>query len=389
MEDNNLFDISFSAVQDNDPIEVNEINNEVTETAETVEVVDDQAAEQKPEESTASAETTEEPQKEIKAEKEPENLIDIETESKTITTSDENSESPGQEDTSPITPFASLLQEKGFLHHTEAKDINSIEDLMSAVAKEREQMQVDIINSFPPELVNMAKAVMEGVPFDALKENKTKQLQYNNLKDEAVLENINLQKQLVADFLIEKGFKPEKIHKYIEKYEDMGELENEAKEALVELREISSKKEEAIREQYARQQQEMEERNKQVIANIEKTVTDATEILPGRPLTEEMRKKTLDSMLQIVGEDANGTPLNGIMKARSEDPVAFDMKIAYLMNLTNNFTDFSAINSTAKTSAAKEFEKTLTKGNNVSGKSGSPKKVNDGEVDILDGLKFI
>jgi hypothetical protein len=100
-----------------------------------------------------------------------------------------------------------------------------------------------------------------------------------------------------------------------------------------------------------------------------------------------MRKKTLDSMLQIVGEDANGTPLNGIMKARSEDPVAFDMKVAYLMNLTNNFTDFSAIKATAKTSAVKEFEKTLSKGNNVSRSSGAPKKVNDGEVDILEGLK--
>ena len=92
-------------------------------------------------------------------------------------------------------------------------------------------------------------------------------------------------------------------------------------------------------------------------------------------------------MLQIVGEDNNGTPLNGIMKARSEDPVAFDMKVAYLMNLTNNFTDFSAINATAKTSAAKEFEKTLSKGNNLSSKSGSSKKISEDTIDILDGLK--
>lgn len=393
MEDKQLFDISFSAVQDSEPIEVPGVNDEVTETAEKVEVVDGQPAEQKPEESTAEAETKK-PEKEITAEaetKEPENLIEIETEDKTITTSDDNQESPGQEDSSPITPFASLLQEKGFLHHTNPDDIKSMEDLLGAVKKERDVMQEDIINSFPPELINMAKAVIDGVPFEPLRDNKAKQLQYDAISDEAVKENINLQKQLVADYLFDKGFKPEKIKGMIEKYEDMGDdtLISEAKDALLELKEVAQQKEAQIRERYAEQQAQMEEKNKKLISSIEKTVEDTSEILPGRIFSEDMKKKTLDSMLQIVGKDESGTPLNGIMKTRSDDPVAFDMKVAYLMNLTNNFTDFSSINATAKTSAAKEFEKSLSKGNNVSSKSGTSKKLNNEEVDVLDGLQFI
>ena len=80
--------------------------------------------------------------------------------------------------------------------------------------------------------------------------------------------------------------------------------------------------------------------------------------------------------------------MNGIMKARSENPVKFDMTVAYLMNLTNNFTDWSAINTTAKTNAAKEFEKALSSKNNTGHVSGSPKKINDGEVDPLAGLSI-
>ena len=102
-----------------------------------------------------------------------------------------------------------------------------------------------------------------------------------------------------------------------------------------------------------------------------------------------MKKRTLNSMLNIVGNDPQGNPMNGIMKARSTDPVAFDMNVAYMIELTNNFTDFSKINATAKTNATKEFEKALAVKSNTSHVSGSPKAVASGEVDPLEGLKYI
>jgi cobalamin biosynthesis protein CobT len=390
-----LFNVSFSALQDNEPIDISEVSQEDTaETAEQVEVVEDQTAEQKPEDSTAEAETketeTETPKAEAKAEAEKESgndLIDIEMDTTSEEVSD-TSEPPGQEDSSPITPFASLLQEQGFLPHAKIEDIKSTEDLIEAFRKEREAYQMDVINSFPEELIGMAEAVAKGLPFDSLKEAKVKELEYNALTEDKVSEDINLQKRLVSEYLADKGFKPEKINRYIEKYEDMGDLFDEAKDALVELKETASKKEAAIKEQYAAQQKQMEEQNKQLVASIEKQVTETAEILPGRKMSEDMRNKTLGSMLNIVGQDQNGTPMNGIMKARSENPVQFDMTIAYLMNLTNNFTDWSAINTTAKTNAAKEFEKTLSNKSNTSHVSGSPKKIDNGDNDLLDGLKM-
>lgn len=393
MEDNNLFDISFSALQDNEPIDVREVAAESTEeTPKNVEVVANEDGEQVVEVSDAAkAEKETKPVAESQTEEateEPNVLIDIETD----TTSEEvpnSDETPGAEDNSPITPFASLLQEQGFLPHAKLEDIKSTEDLIKAFQAEREAMQMDIINSFPEELIGMAEAVAKGLPFEPLKDAKVKELQYNSITEDKVSEDVNLQKRLVSEYLAEKGFKPEKINKYIEKYEDMGDLYDEAKDALVELKEVSSKREEQIKQQFAQQQKEMEARNRELVSNIEKQVTETPEILPGRAVSEDMKKKTLSSMLNIVGQDQNGTPMNGIMKARSEDPVKFDMTVAYLMNLTNNFTDWSAVSATGKTNAAKEFEKALAEKNNTSHRAGTPKKMTDGEPDPLEGLKYL
>ena len=390
MED--LFNISLNSLQDSEPIDISEVMTDETETQETVEVVDTADGEQVVEVSDTTKAEEKETKPEAKKEEEPKDLVEVE-EIETITTSEEvtdSTETPGAEDNSPITPFASLLQDQGFLPHANLEEIKSTEDLVAAFKAEKEAYQQDIINSFPEELIGMAEAITKGVPFEPLRQAKTKELQYSAITEDTLSENVNMQKQLVADYLTEKGFKPEKITKYVEKYEDMGDLYDEAKDALVEMKEVSAGKEAQIKQQYAAQQKQMEDQNKQLVANIEKQVTDTTEIIPGRKISEDMKKKTLSTMLNIVGNDQAGNPMNGIMKARSEDPVTFDMNVAYMIELTNNFTDFSKINATAKTNAAKEFEKALKTSNNTSHKSGSPKTLaSDGDVDPLEGLQYI
>jgi len=377
-----LFDMNFSALQDSE-IDLVDVTQEVVETKTEVDITAD-----------GELVTEEVPVVEKKVETpvaKEEDLLDIEDEIKSEEISEKGT--PGQEDSSPILPFASLLQEKGFLPHLNLDEFKSSEDkveaLITAFKAEREAYQQDIINSFPEEMIAMAEAISNGVPFEPLRNAKMAELSYSTLTDAKVSEDVNLQKRLVTEFLTEKGFKADKISKYIEKYEDMGDLADEAKDALVELKETSSKREAEVTSRYAAQQKELENSNRQLISNIEKKITDTPEILPGRQLSEDMRKKTLSSMLNIVGNDSNGTPMNGIMKARSQDPVQFDMTVAYLMNLTNNFTDWSKITATAKTSAAKEFEKAIGSQSNTSHKAGAPKTLKGGDVDILEGLKYI
>ena len=276
-----LFNISLNSLQDSEPIEIDVVEANQTETQETVEVVDTADGEQVVEVSDTTK-VEEEKKPEHKTKEEPKDLLEIE-EIETITTSEEvtdSTETPGAEDNSPITPFASLLHDQGFLPHANLEEIKSTEDLIAAFKAEKEAYQQDIINSFPEELIGMAEAITKGVPFEPLRNAKTKELQYSAITNDALSENVNMQKQLVADMLTEKGFKPEKVRKYVEKYEDMGDLYDEAKDALVDLKESSAGREAQIKQQYAAQQQEMEAQNKQLVSNIEKQVTDTIESRP-------------------------------------------------------------------------------------------------------------
>ena len=286
--------------------------------------------------------------------------------------------SPGtDENSSPITPFTSFLQEKGFLPNFNQEEFdkseNKIEALADAMRNEINAANESFIKSFPPEMIEMAEAVANGVDFNSLKESKVKELTYSKITDEALSENEGIQKQVVSEYLATKGFKPEKIKTYIDRFEDSGTLEEEAAEALVEMKEYSIEQQKLTAKQHAEQQAKFQERHKQELNNIAELINKTEEIVPGLKLNKPQRDKLYNNMTQIVGQDEHGQNQNLVMKTRAADPYKFDMAVNYLLDVTKGFTDWSSLGKTAKTSATKEFEKVLSQ-NNVGGYGkGTPK----------------
>ena len=264
---------------------------------------------------------------------------------------------------SPVTPFASFLQEKGFLPNLDIEEFKKAEDPMAALAdawgKEVQIMQQQLINSFPPELIDMARAVASGVPLEALKDAKIQELNYSRITDEQVSENTDLQRRLVGELLHTKGFKPEKIKTMIDTFEDSGKLEAEATDALGELKTLYKQHQEYTKQQFAMQQKQFEQQHAQRIQTIQKTIQDTNEIIPGMNLTEKAKKDLFANMTQIVAKGPNGEPIPYVMALRSQDPMKFDLAVTYLAQTTKGFTDWSKITNKAKTSAAKELEAVL------------------------------
>jgi len=58
------------------------------------------------------------------------------------------------------------------------------------------------------------------------------------------MEDENNQKAVLKEYLKEKGISNEKINKRVTRYEDLGSLEDEATDALEELKEIKINKKE-------------------------------------------------------------------------------------------------------------------------------------------------
>ena len=272
--------------------------------------------------------------------------------------------SPGTEgDSSPITPFASLLQEKGFLPNLDIEDLKSAEDpyvaLTEAWGKEVGLMQEQLIHSFPPEMIEMAKAVAQGIPFESLKDSKIKEINYGTITENQLQEDANLQKRLVSELLSTKGFNAKKIKDLVETYEDSGKLVTEANDALGEMKEIFKYQQEQVKQQYTQQQQQFQEQHAQRIKSIEESINSTEEIIPGMNLTEKSKKDLFANMTQIVGNDPQGQPIPYVMALRQEDPLKFDMAVTYLAQTTKGFTDWGKLTKTAKSNAAKQLADTL------------------------------
>ena len=312
-------------------------------------------------------------------------VIDIKQEG----TVDKGPDSGGE--SSPVTPFASLLQEKGFLPNLDIEELKKAEDPYTALAdawgKEKQVLQEQIIGSFPPELIDMARAVAQGVPLDALKDSKIQELNYSKITEDQLTENIDLQKKLVGELLYSKGFRPAKIKSLIETYEDAGKLKAEAVDSLGELQVLVKHQQEQTKQQYAAQQQQFQQQHSQRIKYIEDTIGATEEIIPGMNLTQKAKNDLFANMTQVVGKDAQGQPMPYVMALRQEDPLKFDMAVTYLAQTTKGFTDWSKLTKTAKSSAAKQLADALS--NQPTRTAGGAKRVvgvNDAEEDLMSSI---
>ena len=398
MTDDNLFDIDFNSLTDTEPIAMEEVNAETTKEDNT---------EGEPVLENTTSETSEETKTETKAEKD---LLDIGTisgedtnegteETKEVTDKEEKipietktKTAPGSEgDSSPISPFASLLHEKGFLPNLDWDKFNGsdnkIDALAEAMRSEIENANYNFINSFPPELIETAKAVANGVPYKDLKGPALKQLDYSKIETTELAENVEMQKRLIGEQLSSKGFKAKKISKLLETYEDTGSLEDEAKDALEDLKDLYAKQQEYVKQQYVAQQQELEERNKATIHHIQSSIDDVEEIVPGIKLNKTIKDRLFNNMIQIVKEDEQGTPQNFVMAMRSENPIGFDLAVTYLADVTKGFTDWSQIKKAGKTNAVKDFEKALGNTSHTPGRpKGDPLNESKAEESLMDSL---
>ncbi len=366
-----LFNLDFNLISDEE-IDLQDVTTEpkAEEEAEDIIIVEDDETEVP-----KAKETAKETEKE-------EDKIEIPTD-KTEDESEDKDKSPGSEnrDSSPVTPFASLLHEKGLLSDFDQEEfaaaVAESDDpfgvLTNAMQRELEMAKAGFINSFPPDFIDLAIAVSKGVPYEAMKGPKMDEVNYSKITTEAISESEDLQKKLVGDFYASKGFSEKRITKLVETLGDSGGLEEEAADAVVELSHLAKQKQEHIKKNFEHQQKEMSDQYVAQIEYIGKSVDSVEEIIPGVKMNKVIKDKLFNNLTKIVGKDANGQAQNYTMTVRQQDPVKFDMTVAYLADITKGFTDWSKIKKSAKSSATSDLESVLnTKSTGHS--YGNPKK---------------
>lgn len=125
---------------------------------------------------------------------------------------------------------------------------------------------------------------------------------YLKIEQEFNLDNIDLedennQKSIVKFLLREKGFNEKQIDKKIQKYEDAGLLEDEAEDALEDLKEIKEQKKEQLLAEQKRTFEEYKQRQQDFYNSVTNEIKDLKNIR-GIAIPEKDKKVLIDYILK-------------------------------------------------------------------------------------------
>lgn len=262
---------------------------------------------------------------------------------------------------SPLTPYAQLLIDEGVLPNLNIKEFDgTAEGLKDAMISEILGAVDMYKDSLPPRVRDLINNYEDGVSFEKLLELDRTSVTIETLDNNKVEDDTDLQKQLVTDYLKRTTkFNDKKIEKMVDSMEDSGELEDEAKSSLVELKAIIEKEKEHEKKAVQLQQKQMEEARRQELTALHEKIRTTQEIIPGIKVNDKVRQTVLTSMTQPVGYDQTGRPVNRIVAARMENPIEFEMKLHYLFELTKGFKDFSKLAEKGRKDASRQFEEAV------------------------------
>lgn len=262
------------------------------------------------------------------------------------------------ENTSSIyTAIAKSLAEDGLLLFEENTELKTAEDLLG-VFKQNFQASIEQYKeSLDPRVKWLQDNIEQGVPLETLLQMDKDKITYSNIDEETLSGNSELQKTIIRDFYKRTTkFSDERIQKEINRLDDLGELDNESKSYLSELKSLLSEEEQLAVQQAQAQQAAALKAQEEVVTNFKKTLESTTEVIPGVPLTNIVKDKVWKIMTTPVAKDQYGNDINVIGKHKMENPIDFELKLAAIYEYTKGFTDFSVFNNNAKKTAIKELE---------------------------------
>lgn len=260
-------------------------------------------------------------------------------------------------ESSRLTPYFKLLVGEGFFDSSEEWD-GTAEGLMeleyNKFNKWKEEYKTETLS---PRVKWLQDNLEEGVPFEELLKLDRQSVVYESITDEQLTENVELQKLVATEYYRETTkFSEDRIQREIKRLEDANELETESKTFSKELNDIIAEKKQTALENAKIERANNEKAQQKALADFKETLTKTAEIIPGMKINSIMRDKIYATLTTPVEIDKNGTPLNKIAKARMENPLDFEIKLAYIFELTNGFKNWESMTTAGRKQAYINFE---------------------------------
>lgn len=159
--------------------------------------------------------------------------------------------------------------------------------------------------------------VKNGGNFEDFYRAQQQQISYDNIDTE----DESNQKTIVREYMRLQGFNDEQINRKIERYEDADMLEDEAQDALVQLKQIRAEQIRVAQEQQAAAQRNQEEQARQFMTDLNTSISKLDNIR-GIAVPKEDRKALLDYITKTDADgltqyqkDFNGNMVNNLIES--------------------------------------------------------------------------
>lgn len=238
----------------------------------------------------------------------------------------------------------------------------------------------------------------QGVPDEAAGSlvglnEKFNKISDDDLDDETQTE---LRKSVLSDYYkLTTRFSDAKIEKLVTNTVDMGEDIMESKEALKNIKSIITEQLDAQKAEAQRQRDlAVQERTRQMEL-LKDHINALSEIIPEQRINKQTKEKMYNLITKPVQDNA-GRTTNAIWAKRSEDPISFDAKLAYLVETGFFEKDkpWDKMKNIANTKKASALEKHLDTKKNTGSSSGTSvvRNMDQSQVNIkklIDSTKSI
>jgi len=313
------------------------------------------------------------------------------TEETTVESTDDTEDSEKvtteSKDSTIYKTLSEFLKEEGIVDEV-FEDKDSLFNYFKSVAENEIK---EWRSNLPQEITTIIENYEQGVPFDELLNITSNQIRLDSIDEEVLSDNLELQKNLVRNYYLNKGFNESKIEKMISKSLELDELEEEATEALSELKELEAERLEELKERTKQEQEEQRLAYEQTINNLNNTIKETKEIIPGIKL-DDKAKKDLFNMITKPATQKDGMNYSQVMLLREKDPIGFEVKLNYYakLGLFDENPKFDLITKKSETKALNKLEKQLEEDlKSRINKSNANSRNSDENSDVLDALKTV
>jgi hypothetical protein len=267
---------------------------------------------------------------------------------------DSDDDEDGDSSSNLFSSVAKVIHEQGILPSLDIDKvkIESAEDLVNAMKQEIEIQAEEKLQHF-----------IQNLDTENIAQSKRNIEDLNGVTEDFLKENIEVAKQLIYQDYLNQGLDPKKANRMLTRLIDLGydAILEDSLDSLESLKEFEQRRIVSEQENYKKKIEEDKLAQEQLELNLKKTILERNDLINGFKPTKSLQEKVYKSINEIVGKSPEGVFENKLMKDRRMNPLEFDARMYYFYELTNGFTDYSKLSTTAKSNAVKELEKIAKK----------------------------